>query len=647
MEPQRWHQIETLLHAVLERPAADRAAFLAEACSDDTDLRHQIESLLHTSMGAGGAFARVSPANRPPLASDRQVSDLNGRKLGVYRLLNRIGKGAMGEVYRARDTRLGRDVAIKILPDSFAEDPERIARFEREARALASLNHANIATIHGVEEADGIRALVMELVEGETLAQFIARGPISIDRAITVARQICDALEAAHGKNIIHRDSKPSNIKLTPEGAVKVLDFGLAKLEQAGQDLSSQAPTIASERTQQGLIVGTVPYMSPEQARGQFVDTRTDIWAFGCVLYEMLTARVTFARPTLSDTLAAILEREPDWHVLPAATPPAIHRLLRRCLRKEAQQRLHDIADARIELDEAASPRDAPRPAERPRDRRITWLAAAGVLLAGTLAVLVWRPLASTNDARLTTGPMTRLTWDSGLTTEPSISADGGLIAYASDRSGDGNLDIWVQQTSGGAPIQLTSDATDDREPDVSPDGRFVTFRSERQGGGVYVVPTLGGDARLIAPQGKGPKFSRDGRSIAFWTGPWLAARAASSGQRQTFVVSVDGGEAVQVASELASAGDPLWSPSGNELLVFGRRTTSEADAAADWWWVPLKGGAATVRWGSTSLASAGVTGLFINGQDELAGNVWMINLTRPSNVTTPGPHFGGNEVTA
>jgi eukaryotic-like serine/threonine-protein kinase len=544
-----------------------------------------------------------------PSVSDRASSVLTGRRLGVYQLLERIGAGGMGEVYRARDTKLGRDVAIKVLPRAFTAESDRLARFEREARLLAALYHPNIATIHGVEDSDDVRALVMELVEGPTLADQIAQGPMSMSEALTTARQIAEGLEAAHERGVIHRDLKPANIKVRPDGTVKLLDFGLAKAlvgDGPSPDLS-QAPTETPPGTREGLILGTPAYMSPEQVRGKPVDKRADIWAFGSVLYEMLTARVTFARPTVSDTLAAILEHEPDWQALPAATPPAIHRLLRRCLRKDSQRRLHDIADARIELDEAASPRDDRRPAERPRDQRIAWLAGAGFLLAGAVAVFVWRPQASTNDPRLTTGPMTRLTWDSGLTTEPSISADGRLIAYASDRSGDGNLDIWVQQTSGGAPIRRTADATDDREPDVSPDGSRVVFRSERQGGGVYVVPTLGGDARLIAPQGKGPKFSRDGRSIAFWTGPWLAARVASSGQRRTFVVSVDGGDAVQVASELASAGDPLWSPSGNELLVFGRRTTSGADAAADWWWVPLKGGAATATGAYSRMSNVGI----------------------------------------
>ena len=267
-----------------------------------------------------------------------------------------LGAGGMGEVYRARDTKLGRDVAIKVVADVFLSDPERLARFEREARVLATLNHPHIGAIYGVEEADGVRGLVLELVEGATLAERLASGPLPIQEALTVARQIADALEAAHEKGIIHRDLKPANIKITPDGTVKVLDFGLAKVfatEESGSDVSQMPTPIAIERTREGVIAGTAAYMSPEQARGKAVDKRTDIWAFGCVLYEMLTARPAFRGETVSDTIAAILEREPDWSALPAQTPPSIRRLLQRCLEKDPKRRLRDIGDARLEIEEA------------------------------------------------------------------------------------------------------------------------------------------------------------------------------------------------------------------------------------------------------------------------------------------------------
>src|SRR6476646_10009062 len=261
----------------------------------------------------------------------------------------------MGLVYRARDTRLQRDVAIKVLPDLFASDPDRLARFQREAQVLASLNHPNIAHIHGLEESNGVRALVMELVEGEDLAERLTRGAIPIDEVLPIAKQIADALEAAHEQGIVHRDLKPANIKVTSDGRVKVLDFGLAKaLDSVGSAPNvSQSPTITTPAmTHAGMILGTAAYMSPEQARGKDVDKRTDIWAFACVLYELLTGRRAFPGETVSDTIAAVLEHSPEWARVPAITPARLSSLVRRCLEKDPKQRLHDIADARIELDD-------------------------------------------------------------------------------------------------------------------------------------------------------------------------------------------------------------------------------------------------------------------------------------------------------
>ena len=261
-----------------------------------------------------------------------------GSRIGVYEILAPIGAGGMGEVYRARDTKLGRDVALKILPPAFTADADRVARFEREARLLASLNHPHIGAIYGFEDAGDMPALVLELVEGDTLDDLVHRGPLTLSEALAVAQQVADALDAAHASGIIHRDLKPSNIKITPDGVVKVLDFGLAKVpaaEGSGPDLS-RSPTMASDGTNVGLILGTAAYMSPEQARGKTVDKRTDIWAFGCVLYEMLTGRRAFHGETLSDTIVAILERQADWTRLPVGTPSAVRHLLQRCLERFA-----------------------------------------------------------------------------------------------------------------------------------------------------------------------------------------------------------------------------------------------------------------------------------------------------------------------
>ncbi|MGH9787337.1 MAG: serine/threonine-protein kinase, partial [Candidatus Acidiferrales bacterium] len=278
-----------------------------------------------------------------------------GVKLGHYEILAAIGAGGMGEVYRARDERLGRDVALKVLSDRLTHDRDRLARFEREARLLASLNHPNIAAIYGFEEAGPQRFLVLELVEGEDLAARLKRGTPPLEETLDITRQICDAVEAAHERGVIHRDLKPANVKVTPVGKVKVLDFGLAKALAGDSDARdlSQSPTMSEILSREGVVLGTAAYMSPEQARGKPLDKRTDIWSFGCLLYELLTARGPFGGDTVSDCIGAILHREPDWSLLPPETPPRVRQLLRRCLEKDAARRLRDIGDARLELEDA------------------------------------------------------------------------------------------------------------------------------------------------------------------------------------------------------------------------------------------------------------------------------------------------------
>ncbi|HVH28340.1 MAG TPA: protein kinase [Vicinamibacterales bacterium] len=443
-----------------------------------------------------------------------------GGRFGPYEILSAIGAGGMGEVWRARDSRLGRDVAIKVLPRAFSSDPDRLARFEREARVLASLNHPNIAGILGVEDADGAPALVLELVEGATLADRLTRGAIPIDEALAIARQIADALDGAHEKGIVHRDLKPANVKVTPAGTVKVLDFGLAKA-MGGEDEAadpSQSPTMMAGATIEGLILGTAAYMSPEQARGRAVDKRTDIWAFGCVLFEMLTGRGAFAADTVSDTIAAVLQRTPDWAALPAATPPGVTHLLGRCLEKDPRRRIRDIGDARLEIEEAlerlqataspladdADPRGLKKAASR-RVRLTWWAAGAALALAAAALAWSWRADVSVRN-RFNQATFTRLTDWQGAELQAAISRDGRFVAFVSDR--DGPWDAWVGQIGTGNFSNLTNGRAPEllnpavRNVAFTPDGSLVTLwvRLTDQSRGVttdgWAVPTLGGPLR-------------------------------------------------------------------------------------------------------------------------------------------------------
>jgi serine/threonine protein kinase len=501
------------------------------------------------------------------------MADLSGRDIGGYRLLSVIGTGGMGEVYRAHDPKLGRDVAIKVLPSSVSADPDRLARFEREARLLAALNHPHIAAIYGTADADGVHGLVLELVEGETLTRHIARG-LSPSETLTLAAQVADALDLAHEKGIVHRDLKPDNIKITPEGVVKVLDFGIAKMSASDAEAAVTYPPTSTAATVDGSIMGTVAFMSPEQARGKPVDKRADIWAFGCVLYEMLARRRAFPGDSMSDTLVSILEREPDWSALPAAIPAGIERLIQRCLQKDVRRRLRDIGDARIEIDDAiAGGHGTPRSGTAAGSR---WSLAPWVFSAVLAAVLVGLAVRGRTPAAAGPGSpklvrMVRLTNTPAREFGPAISPDAKWVAYYSDARGP--TDIWIKYLDSGATLNLTA-SLDLRLPArtnigslaISPDGRnlafFASAAATTAAYDTWVIPApLGGPPHKLLQGMQGTRWSPDGRQlVCILPGSSLGdalviADADGSNQRQ--IVRAGGGRHIHW---------PMWALDGASI---------------------------------------------------------------------------------
>ena len=432
-----------------------------------------------------------------------------GKTISHYKVIEKIGQGGMGEVYRAEDTNLSREVAIKVLPEQFTQDPKRLARFEREAKLLASLNHPNIAAIYGLEEAEGVRFLALELVPGDTLQERVAKGPLPVEEALEVCRQIAEGVEAAHEKGVIHRDLKPANVKVTPEGKVKILDFGLAKAFEAEPPVTdiSQSPTLTEEMTRAGVILGTAAYMSPEQAKGEAVDKRADIFAFGCVLYELLTGQRTFDGKTITETLGAIIHKEPDWAALPAATPWRIQELLRRCLTKDAHDRLRDIAHVRVEVKLALYEPEGELPtgvASVAQSVRRGWMVTVGLIVVGAvimgLAVWILAPQP--------TRPVARFVVDTSAT-EPfsptagsrdlAISPDGTRIVYRS--SAGGGAHVYLRQMNQLEGRRLVGPQVGVSNPFFSPDGAWVAFSSQDDSSWKK-VSGLGGPPVTLFPTG-------------------------------------------------------------------------------------------------------------------------------------------------
>jgi serine/threonine protein kinase len=574
MEAERWKQIDRILAAALERQEGKRAAYLDEACGGDEGLRRKVESLLAAHQETEDFLEEPAIEMVAEKLARDEADTLVGRQLGSYLILSFIAAGGMGEVYRARDTQLDREVAIKVLPAEFTQDPERLARFQREAKLLAALNHPNIAAIYGLEESDGVRFLVLELVEGETLGERLVKGALPVEEALEVCRQIAEGVEAAHEKGVIHRDLKPANVKVTPEGKVKILDFGLAKAfegETSVTDLS-QSPTL----TRAGVILGTAAYMSPEQAKGKPVDKRADIFAFGAVLYELLTGKRAFEGETIAETIAAVLKSEPEWGKLPGNTPWRIKELLDDSLQKEANDRLHDIADVRIQIKKAlkepvtASPTDVAG-ATQPGQQR--WALTVGLVVLGAVVagLAVWlliqpsSPEQSLNRLLIRPSPPAVLACCNA--NEVAISPDGRQLVYMA--VGEGGRQLYLRSLGDFLDRPIPGTANPSGMVFFSPDGKSIVF---------FTVDKL----KKTSLAGGSP-ITLCNAPFGYRTGDWFEdtivfSAALESGQG-LYRVSANGGEPERLATVNPDEGGlsyglPDFLPDGKDLLFTIRSNT-------------------------------------------------------------------------
>jgi serine/threonine protein kinase/Tol biopolymer transport system component len=571
-DPERWRKIESLFHSAAGLDQAARAGFLDQACTGDNDIRREVESLLGR-INPAASFLEVpavqDPEDADPTLTEQSSLEVIGKTFSHYRVMNKLGGGGMGVVYTAEDIRLSRQVAIKFLPEPFTSDRAALERFQREARTLSSLNHPNICTVFDIGEQDGRPFIVMELLEGHTLKHHISGKPLPLDDTLRLGIQIATALQAAHSKGLVHRDIKPANILLTSSGQAKVLDFGLAKLA-----VETEAVKLAPDRTVTisgnpvtvpGSILGTPQYMSPEQTLGRRVDARSDLFSFGAVLFEMATG--CRAYPNWPDWT------QPDISSL----KPRLQQIISKLIQTDCERRYQSAADVISDLEELR------RDTQANPSKLLRFVAIAALPIMAVLAFLLVKFLPHKT---LRVAELIRATSDSGVTSNPSLSRDGKMLAYASDRV-SGILNIWVQQAGAGAPLRITDGTADDTEPSFSPDSTSVVFRSKRDGGGIYVVPTLGGQVRRIADAGWRPRFSPDGHWIAYWVGD-----VGVFSRNSVHVIPAAGGQPRRVAAGFFSASAPVWSPDGKYLLFLGAENDNNSvEERYEWWVTPLEGG--------------------------------------------------------
>jgi eukaryotic-like serine/threonine-protein kinase len=560
MKKDLWQRAEELFHAALELSPEARRDFLYQACGEDIELRRQVETLLSQDEQAGSFLEK--PALAGAIAEEFHMI---GKTLGHYRISSQIGKGGMGEVFQAKDQVLGRDVAIKLLPGEFAQDADRVSRFQREAKVLASLNHPNIAAIYGLEKSGETNFLVLELVEGETLAERIKAGSVSVEESLKLALQIAEALEAAHEKGVIHRDLKPANIKVTPDGKVKVLDFGLAKAfagEQADMNLSD-SPTLSAAATRQGIILGTAAYMSPEQAKGKAVDKRADIWAFGCVLYEMLTGQAAFQGEDITEILASVVKGEANLDLLPANLNPRVREAITRCLHKDLRRRYQGISDASYEIGQAlAIPGGILTPpvtTAEPRNRlriMLPWIAATAILgvIIGGLVVWKFRP-AEPHDVISSEFSLPDGQQFADLYTSSSldVSRDGKQVVYSAAKG------LYIRSVSEltAKPIAGIEEKT--FAPFFSPDGKWIGYFTGPDFGKLKKIAVGGGAPEVLCNASGRGWWDEDG-TIIYATGDDIMRVSAEGGTPESILNLKSG-----------SLSRPQMLPDGKSLLYTSR----------------------------------------------------------------------------
>jgi eukaryotic-like serine/threonine-protein kinase len=620
MSPERWKQVNELFHSAVEREPAHRAAFLDQACADDQELRREVESLIRSHEDTNSFIDAPAFEASTQLFAEEKPEFTAGQRIGHYKILSMLGRGGMGEVYLAQDNKLGRKVALKLLPASFTRDQERVRRFEQEARAASALNHPNILTIYDVDEVEGIRVIATEYIEGKTLREHIADKKLELSEALDLATQVASALSAAHQAGIVHRDIKPENIMLRPDGYLKVLDFGLAKLRERRADISDRvSQAFTAVKTNTGAVIGTTSYMSPEQAKGQHVEQQSDIFSFGVVLYEMLMGEIAFRRDSDVDTLHAIIHEEPvGLSRLRRMAPAPVEEVLRRCLAKEPDQRYpagedlvaalkvarvsshssggptvrlqdeigsgeviaeaaHNVGQQTKEVQKELQTAHSTLSVEFSNRKALFWTVGvlSGLLLIAAGAWYVSRLITKPGPTQLVLTAVP-LTTDPGFEGMPSLSPDGSQVAFASGGPQTDNFDIYVKQIGGGPPRRLTSDPAVDEFPAWSPDGRSIAFIRDRGDKlEVLLIPSLGGSEREIA------ETVADNSTFIFSNTPpylsWSADskylvtsdRASPEEPLSLFVLSVATGEKRRLTTPPAISlgdGNPAVSPDGRTL---------------------------------------------------------------------------------